>query len=174
MLPLFSVNSVMASTSDSVPSFTAVGYTRTDATSPPNNHHLSSLSHVTLITVTVLAVAVTVSLALYFLLRYRNSNRFRFLRRVSPSTSAAAFSSSGNRILPETTSSSSVFDLLPTFTFSSIRWRRRLRRLFVEVRAERPSPLATSLLPRISRGMHRHVASVEAHVSALPIHCRRV
>lgn len=110
----------MASTSDSVPSFTAVGYTRTDATSPPNNHHLSSLSHVTLITVTVLAVAVTVSLALYFLLRYRNSNRFRFLRRVSPSTSAAAFSSSGNRILPETTSSSSVFDLLPTFTFSSI------------------------------------------------------
>ena len=82
MLPLFSVNSVMASTSDSVPSFTAVGYTRTDATSPPNNHHLSSLSHVTLITVTVLAVAVTVSLALYFLLRYRNSNRFRFLRRV--------------------------------------------------------------------------------------------
>ncbi|TKY72927.1 E3 ubiquitin-protein ligase ATL4 [Spatholobus suberectus] len=96
--------------SDSVPSLNVVGYAHT--TSPPS--HLSSLSRVTLVTVTVLAVAVTVSIAFYFLLRYRNN---RFLRRSSPS-SAAVFSS-GNRISPES-ASSSVADSLPAFTFSSV------------------------------------------------------
>ncbi|XP_027338371.1 E3 ubiquitin-protein ligase ATL4-like [Abrus precatorius] len=91
--------------SESVPSLNVVGYIHT--TSPPN--HLSSLSHITLITVTVLAVAVTVSLALYFIIRYR--------RRFSPS-SAPVFSSS-HRISPEI-ASSSLADSLPAFTFSSV------------------------------------------------------
>nr|KYP39335.1 RING-H2 finger protein ATL3J [Cajanus cajan] len=98
----------MASSNNSLSSLNVVGYTHT----PPNNH-LSSLSHVTLITVTVLAVAVTVSLAFYFLLRYRS----RFLRRSSPSI--AEVFSSANRISPET-ASSSVADSLPTFAFSSV------------------------------------------------------
>ncbi|KAK7328671.1 hypothetical protein VNO77_22788 [Canavalia gladiata] len=91
--------------SDSVPPLNVVGYTYTS--SPPNN--LSSLSHITLITVTVLAIAVSISLALYFLLRYR--------RRLSPS-SAQVFSSA-HRISPDT-GSSSVSDSLPLFTFSSV------------------------------------------------------
>ncbi|KAK7411808.1 hypothetical protein VNO78_03249 [Psophocarpus tetragonolobus] len=98
--------------SDSPPSLNVVGYTH--STSPPNNH-LSSLSHITLITVTVLALAVTVSLALYFLLCHRN----RFLRHTSPSPSSAAPFSSGNRITP-VNASSSVADSLPVFTFSSV------------------------------------------------------
>ncbi|XP_045818729.1 E3 ubiquitin-protein ligase ATL4-like [Trifolium pratense] len=83
--------------------------------SPPNN----SSSHNLLITITVFTVTVTVFLILYLILRYR-CNCLR--RRSSPSSSTVfSSSSSGNRISPETeTTSSSIVDSLPLFTFSSI------------------------------------------------------
>jgi E3 ubiquitin-protein ligase ATL4 len=80
---------------------------------PSNN----SSSHNLLITITVFTVTVTVFLTLYLILRYR-CNCLR--RRFSPSSSTVFSSPSGNRVSPETTTSSSVVDSLPLFTFSSI------------------------------------------------------
>ncbi|CAL5184643.1 unnamed protein product [Lathyrus oleraceus] len=84
---------------------------------PPNHTSSNDL----LITVTVFAVTVTVFVTIYFIFRYRRNS---LLRRRLTSSSSSTVLSSGNRISPETaSSSSSVVDSLPLFTFSSIKRR---------------------------------------------------
>ncbi|CAK8532121.1 unnamed protein product [Lathyrus sativus] len=83
---------------------------------PPNHTSSNDL----LITVTVFAVTVIVFVTIYFIFRYRRNS---VSRRLTPSSSSTVLSS-GNRISPEiSSSSSSVVDSLPMFTFSSIKRR---------------------------------------------------
>lgn len=51
---------------------------------------------------------------------------------------------------------------------------RRLRRLLVEVRAEWRASTPPSLLPRLPRHVHRHVASIAPDVSSVPLPDRRL
>ncbi|CAI8589683.1 unnamed protein product [Vicia faba] len=84
---------------------------------PPN--HTSSHNNF-LISVTVFAVTVIVFLTIYFIFRYRRNS---ITRRLTPPSSSTVLSS-GNRVSPEmASSSSSVVDSLPLFTFSSIKRR---------------------------------------------------
>ncbi|KAK7286946.1 hypothetical protein RJT34_22317 [Clitoria ternatea] len=117
--PPLSLN-VVGSDTDTFPTVT----TSLTPPSPRRSSPLQNLSPSILIIVTVLAVTVIISLALCFLLRHLNR---RCLRRFSsssatPSAAATPIFASSRRISPEVppSSTTSVIDSLPLFTFSSV------------------------------------------------------